>query len=221
MTNIEIIYDAQIYPAVFSSETASNIYGGATAGPLEFFRESNVSRNSILIVLRWSGWAVYCATKRTKSPLFRSLREVTGFNNMTLRFITNGNVYFSPQITSRIQSKEWVLAGEWDKLYAGFTPLFTVMSKHLESSLDKSSAMSELVPGECMYFELNLRGRFDISGQREIVFHPRDHLAAISKANKDTMNLEQSVSTTEFTQRRTVMTSISDRAYHILMLKKN
>ena len=69
-------------------------------------------------------------------------------------------------------------------LYAGFTSLFAAMSKNLESSLGKSSAMSELVPGECMYFESNLKGSFDVSGQREIVFHPRDHLAAVSKAKK-------------------------------------
>lgn len=200
MTNVEIIYDTHINPAVFSTETASTFYRGAPAGPLKFFRGSKVSRKSMLIVLRWCGWAAYCATEMTKSPLFKSLRRVTGFKNVTLRFITNGNVYCSPQIRGEIQSKEWVLAGEWDKLYAGFPPLFTAMSKYLESGLGKSSAMSDLVPGESMYFEFNLKGRFDISGQQEIVFHPRDHRAAISKANRDTMNLEQSVSTTEFTQ---------------------
>ena len=230
MTNIEIIYDTQINPIVFSTQTASSMYAGAPAGPLEFFRGSNVSRRFILIVLRLCGWAAYCASEMTKSPLFRSLKEMTGLKNMTLRFITNGNVYCSPQIRDRIQSKEWVLAGEWDKLYAGFTPLFTAMRKDLEPSLGKSSAMSELVPGESMYFDPNLRDRFEVSGQREIVFHPSDHLAAKSKANKskmnksktnkDTLNSKQSVRTTELTQQSTAMTPIPDRAYHILMPKK-
>lgn len=200
MTNVEIVYDAQLDPHMdpeadsYLEWDASNCYGCAPAGPLEFFQGVTISRKSILIELRGCSFGVYLATKVTGSPLSRSLRQVTGFKDVTLRLATNKGVYCPAKWTSKAQGKEWIDAGEWEKLYAGFIPLFRAMSKNLEPALGKSSAMSELEPGESS-------SRLSSSGQRHIVFHPRDHQATISKqgdkTKKDPMSDEQSMSNTE------------------------
>ena len=201
MSNVEIIYDARI--RYDWSERASRIYGAASAGPLELFQGAKVSRNSIVIMLNWCEMAASYAADMTNSPLFRSLRQMIGFKNVTLRFTTNENVYCPLPGISQAKEKEWVEAGTWKKLYGGFTPLFLAMSKDLEPTLGKSSAMSKLVPGEP-------GGTLEVSGRRAIKFHPRGRQAITSRANKDTtdlesMNMDRSVHGYEVLKRRRVI----------------
>ena len=151
-------------------------------GPLLWFQGDTITRKSIEIVVnlyRWSG----DVTELTRSPLIPSLKKLTGFETVTLGLYTISDQYCPPKGTTKATKKIWSDAEEWEKLYAGFEPLFHILSKELEPSLGCSSAMSELTAGE-----YGLR----MDGKRHIVFHPR---SATSKAKRDAANMEKSKST--------------------------
>ena len=188
MTNVVLFYDAT---QVFEDETfaATNPnYDCAGAGLLGFFQEVSVMRKSILIVLvvfdyyAWKG----DATAMVASPLFKVLRHLTGFQTVTLRVIASYTSYHSLQSTAGTTAKTWQSTQQWAKLYAGLESILNAMSQDLEPTLGNSSAMSELVPGP---------EEFEYSGQRHVTFHPRDHLAAVSKAKKDAMEMKHTKGT--------------------------
>lgn len=171
MTKIEIFYNVALDSEMefvndwSIRDNTSLCYGCAKAGPLDFFRGDTIARKSILIILELCEWWRY-ATFMTESPLFEALEQLTGFETVTLRLRAAYNPW------------RWPKKGEWGKLYTGFESLLSEMSESLEPTLGKSSAMSELPPEQ---IGLSLAYR----GIREVVFHPRKHRAAISKAKKD------------------------------------
>lgn len=184
--NVEIICDVEEVD-YNNSESVSDIYGSAPAGPLGLLQGANIPRNSIVVVVSLCSFGARYGAKLTESPLIKSLKEMIGFKTVTLRLKINGDGYCPPQGTSRAQIKKWTKAGEWEKVYGGFIPLFRAMRKELEPTLG-ICGMGKLERGERC-------GNLSLSGRRAILFHPRDHQAKISKANKDKMKLEQSMST--------------------------
>ena len=169
LMNVTLFYEANDYDR--DHETLTHYF--ARVGPLQFFRGATIVRHSIIVELHLREWSGD-DTVTIGSPLFRGLEQLTGFKTVTITFAV----------------KEWMDTEQWEKLYAGFEPLLSAMSKVLEPTLGSCSATSELVsreggcPGEDTVSWFSLRG---------ITFHPRDHLASISKAKKDTMNMEQSM----------------------------
>lgn len=185
MTNIEVCYRARLMeprhyrPAFRKRRDASPRYDSAEAGPLNLFLGNSSLRKSALIGLELDKSEIQVTA--INSPLFRAMKKLTGFKTVTLRL--TASPYFPPQGTNKAILKEWFDAGQWEKLYAGFEPLLSAMSKDLEPALG-NSVMSEFVCEE--------RGQ---RGYREIVFHPRDRLAEIPTSKKDTMSKEQAMST--------------------------
>lgn len=176
MMNIELFYNASLDPAIhLSSDRVRDhkigiSYNSANAGPLDSFRGDALPRKSILIVLRLGEWWRH-ATKMTTSPLFDALRQLTGFETVTLSLAAADGEY-----------GKWPEDEEWERMYTGFEPVLREMSISLEPTLGKSSAISELSPEE---IGPSLRGLIYDRGIRDVVFHPRNHQAAISKAKKD------------------------------------
>ena len=161
MTNFEISYGAAIDP-----EMGSKSYGWMDGGPLHLFGGDTVTRKSILVVLRLCEWWRYAAIM-TVSPLLDALKQLTGFETVTLRL-------------AFVEFGKWPNTDEWRMLYTGFGSVLEDMSMALEPTLGKSSAMSEHLPEEIGPSLHKSR-----KGIREVVFHPRNHRAAISKAKKD------------------------------------
>lgn len=172
MTKIEMFYNAVLDPDMdFGNDWAikyntSLCYGCAKAGPLDFFPGDTIARKSILIVLRFCQWWRH-ATTMTESPLFEALEQLTGFETVTLRLAAACDSF-----------GKWPKKEEWEKLYTGFESISSEMSISFGPTLGKSSAMSELLSGE------NGPSLADC-GIHEVVFHPRNHRAAISRAKKD------------------------------------
>ena len=133
--------------------STSDNKGQPYAGTVQFFRGDVITRNSILIKLIYDheDWSI----KITTSPLFRALKQLTGFKTVTLRLMA-------------VESYD---AKNWEEVV--LEPLLTAVCKELEPTLGNSSARSKVVPTN-----------WDIAigrKQQEIVFHPRDHLAKMSK----------------------------------------
>lgn len=191
MTNVELFYDAgcgaeQVSDLGFAiSWNKLKSYSCAQAGALELFQRDLITRKSKLIVLNSSGWESYAANM-TISPLLRALQQLTGFNTVALRLSAVNGPCYPPFGTSEATKREWVAARQWERLYAELKPLLSEMSKALQPALGNSSAMSELVSDE---------DDLSWSGQRQIIFHPQDHPAAISQTKTDTVNMQQSMST--------------------------
>lgn len=187
ITNIEIFFNAEFW--VDDTESASNIYSAAPAGPLKFFQEAGVSRNSLVLVIHFGELAVSYAANMSKSPLFESLRQMIGFKNVTLSFTNNWKVYCPSQGTGRTQVQKWIKIEKMKKPYEELEPLFSTMSRNLKPTLGKEVVTGTLIPGKP-------GGNLDNSGRCAILFHPRDHQAKLSKANKDTTNQKQSMDAT-------------------------
>ena len=181
MNNIEIFYDASL-PAMDSGDemvmnhNTSVSYGFAKAGPLNSFRGDTITRKSIHIVLALCKWWRY-ATKMQTSPLFDALKELTGFETVTLSLAAAVAGHYVDD------DDWWPKDEEWEGLYTGFGSVLHEMSISLEPSLGKSSAVSELEPQEII--DDCLSGLMYRSGIRDVVFHPRSHHAAIAKAKKE------------------------------------
>ena len=142
-------------------------YRMALAGPLQFFQGVFITRESILVDLRLHEWSINAANL-TVSPFFEALKQLTGFKTVTLRLTSMSDYYCPAQETSRATIEEFLEAGQWEKLYAGFGPLLCTMSDALEPALGNRSEMELLVSpwhAQCC-----------------TTFHPQAHLAAISKA---------------------------------------
>ena len=139
MTSIELFYNVD-----------------ASVGPLDLFRGDTVRRMSILIDLRVrSSWDDDNITNLTASPLFDALKQLTGFEEVRLRFTIN-------------------FCYDHDKPAPGtFEPAFRDMGVLLTPTLGNSSVMS----------------RVPHSHSWEVVFHPREHQAALAKAKKDEASL--------------------------------
>lgn len=174
MNKIEIFYDAALYldlnfESDFSIRWNTSIsYGSMRAGPLDFFRGDTITRKSILIVIELCKWWPY-ATAITKSPLFDTFKQLTGFETVTLRLAVADD-----------GSGEWPKANEWEGLYTGFGSVLKDISMCLGPTLGKSSAVSELIPEQIGPSLENSE-----NGIREVVFHPRNDQTAISEAKKD------------------------------------
>ena len=180
MNNIEIFYNASL-PAMDSGDELVNhntsvSYDLATAGPLNSFRGDTITRKSIHIVLALCKWWRY-ATKMSTSPLFDALKELTGFETVTLSLAAAVAGHYVDD------DDWWPKDEEWEGLYTGFGSVLYEMSISLEPSLGKSSAVSELEPQEII--DDCLSGLMYRSGIRDVVFHPRSHHAAIAKAKKE------------------------------------
>lgn len=181
MTNIELRYDATLCQGLdfeWDMSDYSDSFTSAPAGPLEFFQGVVVMRDTITVELKLSNW-INSATKMMTSPWFRALKQLTGFRTVILGLVAEAE----PCLPLLDPGREWLDNDETDKLYAGFEPLLHAMSKNLEPTLGNGS-MSSCVSGG---YEIP---KF---GTRYVVFHPRDHQAAILKAKNGTMNMEQSL----------------------------
>ncbi len=162
MTKIRLFYDAT-QNLVWNG---LKDYGSAGAGQLCFFLGDTIMRKSILVDLELGGnW--HDATEMTESPLFSALGQLTGFETVTLSLSLGDDEY-----------GQWPDDGEWGELYAGFGTVLGEMSKYLEPTLGRSSAMSERSPEAIGPWHPD-------SVIREVVFHPRAYRAAISKAKQD------------------------------------
>lgn len=204
MTNVEIFYDAGPDPAMveldpgvdlnseYSSEPIiewiSNSYRSAPAGPLDFFRGASITRKSILIVLSLNEWGSYATemiepssfSRINPSPLFNALEHLTGFETVTLRLLVQVYRFCPPRGTSKATEQEWVVARQWEKVYSGHGIFLSTLSKALEPTLGKGNATGDFVFGK--------DGILSFPEQRDIIFHPKDHQAAISKAEEITTN---------------------------------
>lgn len=132
--------------------TSDNL-GQPYAGPVQLFQGDVITRKSFLITLIYYPWE--WSIKITESPLFRSLKQLTGFKTVTLRFVAVGK---GDDVN-------------WEELV--WEPLLTAACKDLESTLGNGSARRKIVPTEAD----NALDR----KQQEVVFHPRDHKAKVSK----------------------------------------
>lgn len=183
MTNVDVFYNTEFDPEIdlvtgFTMGFRTlDCYCSAKAGPLEFFQGDTISRKSILLELGLYEHSSYAA-RMTKSPLFRALKKLTGFETVTLKLYAVAPYYCPPKGTTQTTEQEWYDAGESEKLYAGFEDLLSAMRKELEPTLGSSSAISELI---------SRHDNLESCGERQIIFHPRDHQTAISK-EKDTMD---------------------------------
>ncbi len=173
VTNINVFCDVGV------SRMGRPMYGysSAQAGPLTPFQGVSITRKSILIDLRLWQCSTY-ATKILVSPLFEVFKNMTGFKTVKLRLTSLANSFFPPQGTSDTIISGWTRAKQWEKLYAGLEPLLDAMTEALEPTLGSCCTISELV-SPC--------DNFKWSGQRHVIFHPQDHLAAIAKAKKERM----------------------------------
>ena len=137
-----------------------------SAGPLVFFRGDTIKRKSILIVLELGGFW-HRATNMTTSPLFKALRQLTGFETVTLRLATVDDDWGRKPDDKDLE-----------RMDIGFGPILEDMSIVFEPTLGKSSAKSKMAPEE-------ITPSFQYLRSHDIVFHLRNHQAAISKAKKD------------------------------------
>lgn len=165
MTNTKLFLDMTFdpqrdYPWIF--------YDFAPAGPLQFFQETSITRKSILIGLTLDGPGCL-AMKWKGTSLFRAIKQLSGFETVTLRLLTRSYNCCPPRWEAEATLEEWENTGLWEKLYAGPKPLLAEMSDDLEFALGKRSTIGEFIVRE-----------FDPSriGQCEITFHPKDHLQA-------------------------------------------
>ncbi len=128
----------------------------ALPGPIALFKGNSVQRNSALIRFKMLEWSSDTPIQIC-SPLFEALKLLTGFRTVTLR----------------LEAPTWWSSGRlWAELCAGLEPLMNEITLALEPTLG-NSAMSELGPGEDRFM--------DSPPFRQLVFHPRDHLANISR----------------------------------------
>lgn len=170
MTKIEVIcspfFDPDMDEASDPEYDTSMGYYRMLAGPLIFFQGDTITRKSILVILELGKfWRL--ANSMTTAPLFKALERLTGFETVTLRFAA--------------WDYEWERAPddkERERRYIGIGLILEDMSMSLEPTLGKSSAKSELLPEEIASSLRDIR-------IRDVVFHPRNHQAAISKAKKD------------------------------------
>lgn len=183
MNKIEFLYDASFCAVLNCGHDTPDGFGLAPVGPLEFFKGAAITRETIVIELHLANW-LKSAPRLTKLPLFKALKQLTGFKIVSLGLYAAWEAYFAPPRTTIDTLRKWLDAEQSDKLYAGFEPLLRAICKYLEHTLGNASAMSELIPGEY---------GLPKSGKRYVKFHPRDHQAAISKAKDDTMTMRDSM----------------------------
>ena len=173
MMNIEVFYgyddgwfEEQTPHYVSDSDIewfTSHQYGSIAACPLDIFQGDTITRKSIVIDVQL-GYDGSYATLMTKSPLFGALKQLTSFKTVTLRL--TAEFLCEPRGTHDYRLVEWERAGQWEKLFAGFEPVLSVMSEALEPALG-NSVMSRLLYEEDAAV-----------GHRQLIFHPQDHVAA-------------------------------------------
>ena len=174
MTKIELTYSAKVKPFGYQDvdERILKEFASARAGSLDFFRKSGITRDSILVTLElYNVWDY--APEMTKSPLFDALKQLTGFKTVTLRFAIMGTWnYRHEKYERRIELFQLEVLESTSK----------AVCEYLEPTLGNSSVMRKLSKKEIGDDAVWLWKNPDIS---EIVFHPRDHQAALSKAKND------------------------------------
>ena len=174
-------------------------YAGARAGPLTSFLRASRTKISICIEIGQWGYPIDAANI-IGSPLFTALKQLTGFKTVILKVWGRGSNCYPPRGKGReTMIKNWQSFKLWEwrrNPYAGIEPLARVMSATLEPRLGKSSMITE-PDTEPDIYQVGVEDDDHFGQQPEhrcIIFHPRDHLAAIAKAKRDMIHMQQSMS---------------------------
>ena len=167
--NVELSYNLDL-DCILSRDTErarefnpTTSFCSASPDPVALFGGNSVQRKHMLIKFRMSEPSSY-PTEITSSPLFDVLTQLTGFRTFTLQLLV-----WKQWTNNQHMEKDY----PWQNLCAGLERLLNELTVALEPALG-TGAMSKLEINEswCM-------GR----RSRQVVFHPRDHLAKTFKAN--------------------------------------
>lgn len=137
------------------SRNAAEWFSSAWPGPAALFKGNNIERKSALIELKMLEWSKD-TNRIIHSALFDVLKQLTGFKIVTLRLEVIRH------------------ARHWGKWYAGFLPLLNDLRGSLEPALGHGT-MREPETGQ----EWPMSRKLYLT--RNVEFHPRDHLAKMSK----------------------------------------
>ena len=135
----------------------------ASPGPVALFSGNSVQRNSAFIKFRVSERSDY-PSEIISSPLFNVLKQLTGFRSVILKVSIWMELENNRQMDQGYRS---------ERLCTGLERLLNELTVALEPTLG-NGATSELEIRDDLSLGLGCRSR-------QVMFHPRDHLAKMSK----------------------------------------
>ena len=162
MMHVELSYNLNpnkmLIMATQPSRNAAEWFSSAWPGPAAILTGNNIKRKSALIEFKMSQWSKDI-NKIIHSSLFDVLKQLTVFKIVTLRLEVIRH------------------ARHWGKWYAGFMPLLNDLSGSLEPALGYSTIRE---PETAQEWPMS-RNLYQPYVTRKVEFHPRDHLAKMSK----------------------------------------